>query len=405
MPAVTDGYVALLRLRGAAVLLSYASAARLIYGVLPIALLLFLSERRSSYGQAGAVVGLYGLAAGLIGPARSRLVDRLGAMRGLVVLTTAFALCLLALVVGVRSPLVVVMGIGLLAGGFPPPVGPVMRAAWRRMVGNEEAAVRRAYSLDAVTEEATFVLGPVLATTLVAVLGARVVLLACVVVLGVAVPSMALRVASLVGVFATATPTAGPDERGKAPWRHPPFLLGLVPVTSLGLMLGAVEIAAIAAALATVGERFAGIPAAALAFGSLIGGLLYGRRKWPGSASAHTVALTLSAAGLIAISAVTTDTFELLVALLGLAGLMIAPAFVASYLVADLAAPVGSSEATAWVNAAFNAALAIGTAGAGVVIDATSPSTALGAFAVAAALLIAAAGTRLTATREAARLP
>jgi predicted MFS family arabinose efflux permease len=66
---------------------------------------------------------------------------------------------------------------------------------------------------------------------------------------------------------------------------------------------------------------------------------------------------------------------------------------------------IASSEATAWVNAAFNAALAIGTAGAGVVIDATSPSTALGAFAVAAALLIAAAGTRPAATREAARLP
>ncbi|MGI8698327.1 MAG: hypothetical protein ACR2J0_04170 [Mycobacteriales bacterium] len=82
----------------------------------------------------------------------------------------------------------------------------------------------------------------------------------------------------------------------------------------------------------------------------------------------------------------TTDTVELLSHCWASPGLMIAPAFVASYLVADLAAPMGSSEAT-------------------VVIDATSPSTALGAFAVAAALLIAAAGTRLAATREAARLP
>jgi len=48
LSAVGDGYVALLRLRGVAVLLLCASAARLVYGVLPLGLLLFLSGRRAS---------------------------------------------------------------------------------------------------------------------------------------------------------------------------------------------------------------------------------------------------------------------------------------------------------------------------------------------------------------------
>lgn len=168
MPAVFDGYRALLRLRGSAVLLCCASAARLAYGVLLLALLLLLSGRRCSYAEAGAVVGSYGLAAGLLGPARATLVDRIGAARGLDALAVAFALCLGALVVAAQLPLPVVVGLGLVAGCCPPPVGPVMRTAWRHMVNGEEAAVRGAYSLDAVSDEAAYVVGPVRATTLAA---------------------------------------------------------------------------------------------------------------------------------------------------------------------------------------------------------------------------------------------
>lgn len=84
----------------------------------------------------------------------------------------------------------------------------------------------------------------------------------------------------------------------------------------------------------------------------------------------------------------------LLVALLAVAGLTIAPAIVASYLVADQFVPVGSSQATAWVNAAFNTALAGGTSLAGVVVDVASPRAALGSAAAVAAVLVAAAGTR-----------
>lgn len=381
MSAVPDGYVVLLRQPGTAAMLSYASAARLVYGVLPLALLLLLTERRSSYAEAGAVVGAYGLAAGVLGPTRARLVDRVGARLGLPALAAALALCLVALVGAARSPLPVVVGLGLLAGCCPPPVGPVMRTAWRSLVGEDEVRLRRAYALDAVTEEAAYVIGPVLATSLLAWVGGAAVVIAGAAVLLVAVSAMGRR--AVIGDVAS---PGGRVARGL--WRDGSFLLGLVPVAALGLLLGAVEVAAVAAALASVGTSLAGVPSTALTVGSLVGGLLYGRRAWRGGARAQAVVLTLVAALLVGAAGLVAGSFGLLVAVLAVAGLTISPAVVASYLVADEAAPAGSSEATSWVNAAFNTALAGGTAASAVVVQQASPAAALGCAAVAAALMM-----------------
>ncbi len=79
------------------------------------------------------------------------------------------------------------------------------------------------------------------------------------------------------------------------------------------------------------------------------------------------------ASALVALTALGSSVFALLVGGLALAGLCIAPALVCSYLVADTAASVGSTEATAWVNAAFNVSVGLGTAVAGGLVDATSP--------------------------------
>jgi hypothetical protein len=271
---------------------------------------------------------------------------------------------------------------------------------WRRLVSDEQVAVRRAYSVDAVTEELAFVLGPVLATALLAWLGGPPVVLACLGVLLVAGAAIGFHSAARASTVRAAT-ASGPAA-SSALWRDAVFLLGLMPVAALGLMLGAAEMAAVAAALASVDEGLAGVPSSALAVGSLIGGLVYGHRQWRGSARSHALVLTLGTAVLLGAAALVAGTFAVLVLVLGIAGLTIAPAIVASYVLADEAVPVGSSEATAWVNAAFNTALAGGTAAAGVVVDMTSPGAALGSAAVVAALLATAAGTAAARHRRSA---
>ncbi|MGH3277159.1 MAG: hypothetical protein ACRDNZ_22880, partial [Streptosporangiaceae bacterium] len=168
-------------------------------------------------------------------------------------------------------------------------------------------------------------------------------------------------------------------------WRDPAFLLGLGPVTGLGFLLGVVEIAAIAAVLADRHPSLVGIPSALVSGGSVVGGLLYGRHTWPGSVTRRACALTAGSAVLVAAAGAAAHAFIPMVALLALAGLCISPAFVCSYLIADLAAPWGGAEATSWVNGAFNVSLAGGYVVAGTLIDAWSPGWTMAAGALLSA--------------------
>ncbi len=378
MLAADRGYVALLRLRGAGPLWLWTSLARLQYGVLPLALLLLLAERRHSFAEAGTTLAGYGLAAGLLGPFRARLADRAGVRRVLVVLAVLLALALTGLTVAADAPLAVTLFLAVLAGSVPPPVGPVMRAAWRRMAGDDQDLLRRAYSFDAVGEEVLYVLGPLVAAAAAASLGPRTAVLGSA---GLLVLAAAGTAACLPKGQRPVAPRsrAGSRRRGVA---------GLAPVAGLGFLLGGLEVAGVAAALAAARPSAAGLPAAAVSVGSVIGGLLYGRRRWPGDHGSQARLLACAAAVAVALAATCTANVDLMVGVLSLAGLFIAPAIVSSYLLADESAAAGSTEATAWVNASFNACLALGSAAAGVVVDAASPRLAMLVLAGVASVVV-----------------
>ncbi len=385
MSAVPGGYAALLRLPGAAVLLCLATAARFVYGVLPLALLLHVVDERSSYADAGAVVGLYALSAGLLGPARSRLVDRLGPRPALTGLTVAFGVLLTGLVVGVTAPLPVVAALGLLAGCSPPPVGPTMRTLWRRLTGEAPEALRRAYAIDAVTEEGAFVAGPVVAAVAVTWLGAPVVLLGGTGVLALAVIALALRAAPLLPARAAATETRSRPPVGRR-------VRVLLPMAAAGLVLAGIELAAVALVTRAWGTPAVGVPATALSAASVVAALLYGRGRWPGPP--HTQACVLAAAGATAAlggAAVAGSSVVAFVVATALVGATVGPALIATYLSVDLAWVDPGSEATAWVNATFNSALAAGTALAGALIERRSPATAVTVVCALALALTAAA--------------
>jgi predicted MFS family arabinose efflux permease len=384
MSAAPGGYVALLGLRGVPVLLLSVTAARLVYGALPLVLLLLVSSSRGSYADAGLVIGLYALTAGVLGPARARLVDRIGPARALPALALGLAALIAALVDVVTGPLVAVAVLALLAGSTPPPVGPVMRSAWRRLVDDDADRLRRAYALDAVTEEASFVVGPALAAAAVAWFGPRPVVIACLAALVVTASVLGLKAAPLLS-------TAAVTGRVVRSWRRSRLIPALVPITAAGLLLGGFDVIAVALALDSSDARAAGLPAAALAAGGLIGGVLYGRRSWPGSLTTQAAVLVTIAVAGVLVTATVAGAFTAVVVVAGAVGLTISPAVVATYLAVDEAVPDGGSEATAWVNAAFNSSLAIGTAGAGVLVDVFSPAAAF-LLAAAAALLVVAAG-------------
>src|SRR3954452_12315851 len=167
MPTAPGGYSALRYKPNAVPLFGWSVLARFQFGVIPLALLLLLSTERHSYAEDGAVTAGYALSAGLLGPVRSRCADRYGHGRLLVVFAGLNAAGLIVLAVLASAPWPLLLVVAIFAGCLPPPVGPVMRSAWR-VLADGEPRLRAAYSLDAVSEEVLFVVAPLVAAARVA---------------------------------------------------------------------------------------------------------------------------------------------------------------------------------------------------------------------------------------------
>ncbi len=386
MPTASSGYFALFKIPRVTPVFAWASLARLQFGVIPLALVLLLATQRQSYAEAGAVTAGYALAAGLLGPPRAHLADRHGHGRTIIILSALNAVALMIVVWQASAPLPILVALSVIAGSLPAPVGPVMRSTWRVLTTGDEQ-IRAAYSLDSVSEEVLFIAGPVLAAAGVARCGARVVLTSA---------ATALFVAA-VGLWRTLPRqpeiTEGPQARGQRQhWRSASFLAGLAPAIGIGVLLGAFDLAVIASVITASGQTAAGLPAAALSLGSIVGGLAYGRRRWPGQPLLHAMACVGLSAACAALAAAITAHLLVTLALVSVTGLFVAPAIVASYLVADTATTGPCAETTSWVNSAFNVGIGAGTALSGPLIDSHGPAVAtLAGAAVAIGLTLTSA--------------
>ncbi|PZG46475.1 hypothetical protein C1I98_14530 [Spongiactinospora gelatinilytica] len=137
----------------------------------------------------------------------------------------------------------------------------------------------------------------------------------------------------------------------------------------VGMCLGSLSLFMVAFA-----ERHAQLAAvawaeAALAAGSAVGGLTYGAVSWRLKLESRLpllatgLALSLAAAGF-------APDIGVLSVLGGIAGLFLAPALTTAYMLADEAAAAGAkTQASAWVNTAFNTGSAAGSAYAGLLIE------------------------------------
>jgi predicted MFS family arabinose efflux permease len=376
-------YAVALRRPHALPLSAWAALARLQFGIIPISTLLLLSGVRGSYAEAGAATAAYGLTAGLLMPVRARAADRFGHGRVLVVAGALNAVGVAAIVALASAPLWALVAVALVAGSLPPPVGPVMRSSWHDIVDGEASLLRTAFSFDSVSEEVLYVVGPLVAAATVAAFGAPTVILVSVGLLLVATVGMA----SVLRTMRAAREDDEVRERPAVPWRSVRFVLGLLPALAIGVLLGGLELAAVAVVVSLSGEGIAGVPAALIAIGSIAGGLVYGRRRWRGSASSQAVIAVLASAAAVALSALVAGRLLAVLLAFLVAGAFVAPAIVASYLVADDAVEGASAESTAWVTAAFNVGTAGGTLLAGLLVDRDGPGWALAALAATTTVL------------------
>ena len=334
---------------------------RLSYGLLPLSLLFTVQQSTNSFATAGAAVAIFGFAS-LSMPYKARLVDRFSQRRVLPPLAVG---CSAALVViaSTTSSLVLVAAAGLLA----PPLGPSMRSNWR-LLTDGSALKERAYALDAVSEECLFLGGPLLAGALISVVSAPAAL-------GCSAGLMVVGTLAMVTSPVTRHTTAAPATRHPlGPLVIPGLrrILVVIMVTASGVSLAYLCVAGVAQRAGHPGA--AGYVEAAIALGSVTGGLLWARRSHTRSWSTHLGGLiAVLAAGLLAASFATN--LLVLGVVMGAAGVAVAPLFVVSYLAADnVTPPHQRTEASTWINTANNLGSSAGSALAGLLIQRTTPS-------------------------------
>ncbi|MGI9155333.1 MAG: MFS transporter [Marmoricola sp.] len=367
-------YRAVLALPHAAPTFGAALVGRLAYGLLPLSVLFTVQQATGSFAVAGAVVATFGLTSVVL-PIKSRLVDRFGQRRALPPLAglCAGALGTLAIVDHVTPTSAVALG--SLAGLAAPPLGPAMRSTWRDLTEGTDLR-QTAYSLDSVCEESLYLVGPLVVGAVLSVGSGAAALLA----------TSALMLAGTVGMVLPPRErpahdgiSAPPPRFDLGPLRSPGFtpVVTVILATATGISLA---FTAIAARAQDVGQPAAsGWIEAAIAAGSVVGGLLWGRRRHTRGRSAHLGALV----GVLAVGVALGGVAPNLVALgvvMAVAGVAIAPLFVVSYVASDALAPKHQrTEASTWVNTANNIGSAAGAAGAGLLVERVSAGSAFAA--------------------------
>ncbi|WP_042420864.1 MFS transporter [Streptacidiphilus anmyonensis] len=399
------GYGALLRTPGAWTFLLPAFVARMPYAMLGLGTVLLVLDTTHSYTTAGAVAAVASITQVVGAPLTGRLADRRGQAPVLLPCLALHGASVVALIVLALSgaPVWTLFLAAGLAGASLPQIGAMVRARWLHALDGRPEAVSSAFAFESVTDELTFVLGPVLATTLCTVVAPAAGLTA----------EAALTVLGGLAFAAqrrTAPPVRAAEGAGSgSALSRPGVRLLVVALLGVGSVFGALQVSITAASEAAGKAGLSGVVYGLFAAGSVIAGTAFGAVSWKRSPRARL----LAAYGALVVG---TSTLWAMPNLLTLAvaafccGLAIAPTLISAYTLVETLVDAGAkTEAFTWLTGAIGLGLALGSTVAGRLIDAHGASAgflvpaagaALGfvALVVFRGLLVPSAGTRTIAS-------
>jgi MFS family permease len=377
-------YAELFKTPGVAVVLFAQLLARFPFGMQTIVFAIHLEHVFGNYTVAGLAIAASTVSAAVSSPILGRLVAVHGIKR--VVLTCSLVAPIGYLVLGF-APITEGGAIitALFLGLFVPPIQPAARAVYVTLV-KTEASRSTLFSVDAILQEVIWIVGPVLATVLIATTNTTVplVVMICVQIIGGSWFALLPRVQG--APIPRSKKKMGSVLRSK--------LVRVMIIVNL-LFVGsfsALEIGAVAA----VGEAEAGFVLAMLSVGSVIGALAFGHRARSPYALTKQLAIVLLGDVLIFLNA--KDPLWLGVCLF-ISGIGVALAFATMSAIIGKAIPIDDTpEVYGWIGSGQNIGYGIGAAIAGVLIDHVS-STAAFAFASGLdgiAMLVALAAVAIT---------
>lgn len=382
-------YVSVLRRPAARWSYVAAFVARLPVSMTPLSLLILVETTTGSYAQGGLVSGAYALGAAASAPLWGRALDA-GSHRPVFAATGLSSAVFLGaswVATELQLSLLLIAGLALCVGLVFPPVTPAMRVAWQRLVPDSADALGAAYALDAVAVEALFVIGPLLVGALYGG--------------GAALPILATCLCyALGGVGYALSPAGGTRGRKSAATAERAAggvilrqgVLSVVIVAgALAIGFGQMDVALTSTAQAISSRGVVlGLLFAAVAGGSIVGGLLFGSRRWnqpPHHLLAGSLAGFCAGLAVAGLALWLTIPPMLLLPILALAGLFISPSLLVMQLMIDRALPADrTSEGQAWLASVLTAGGAIGMALGGVWADMGPPTIVF--FASAATLAV-----------------
>ncbi|MFH8975790.1 MFS transporter [Streptomyces sp. NPDC017890] len=345
------GYGRLLRTRGAWTFLLPGFAARQPFAMLTLSIVLLVQHTTGSYGVAGAVAAVTGVAMALFAPYSGRLADRYGQRAVLlpgVLVHTASGLALTVLALA-DAPLWALFAAAVPTGASVPQVGPMVRARWGVKL-KDSPLLTTAAAFESVTDELTFVLGPLVATALCTAVDPAA---------GLVTEAALTLVGGLLFAAQKSTqPTVGHADGGHARVEHVPALrvpgvrVLVVVFLGVGSVFGGMQVS-LAAFTESIGEPgLNGILYGVFAAGNMLSGLACGAIAWKVAPQRRLLvgyaALALTASGLWAAHSV------VVLAGLGLlVGMCVAPAIVTGYTLVEGLVPAGArTEAFTWLTGA-----------------------------------------------------
>jgi MFS family permease len=343
------GYGQLLRTRGAWTFLLPGFAARQPFAMLTISIVLLVQHTTGSYGAAGAVAAVTGVSMALFAPFTGRLADRHGQravlLPGVLVhAVSGFSLTALALA---GAPLWALFAAAVPTGASVPQVGPMVRARWGvKLQGSPLMPTAAAF--ESVTDELTFVFGPLLATAL------------CTAVDPAAGLLTEASLTLIGGLLFAAQKSTQPSvalagharvEHGSA-LRIPGVRVLIMTFLGIGSVFGGMQVS-LAAYSESIGEPgLNGVLYGVFAAGNMVSGIVCGAIAWRVAPQRRLVlgyaALALAASGLWA-----ADSVIVLAGLGLVVGMCIAPTLITGYTLVESLVPQGArTEAFTWLTGA-----------------------------------------------------
>jgi MFS family permease len=343
------GYGQLLRTRGTWTFLLPGFAARQPFAMLTISIVLLVQHTTGSYGAAGAVAAVTGVSMALFAPFTGRLADRHGQRAVLLpgVLVHALSGLSLTALALTGAPLWALFAAAVPTGASVPQVGPMVRARWGvKLQGSPLMTTAAAF--ESVTDELTFVFGPLLATALCTAVDPAAGLLT--------EASLTLVGGLLFAAQKSTQPSVAVDGHARAEHvsalRVPGVRVLIATFLGIGSVFGGMQVS-LAAFSESIGEPgLNGVLYGVFAAGNMLSGIVCGAVAWKVAPQRRLLvgyaALALAASGLWAAHSV--------VVLAGvglLVGMCIAPALITGYtLVEGLVPATARTEAFTWLTGA-----------------------------------------------------